>query len=67
MKFNIRKFRKNMLKLVNGIMVAVFIMSELTLDSPTWIPTITGFVSGLWLVAVTSYISMNKQAERGGF
>lgn len=64
MKFNIRKFRKNMLNLVNGIMVAVFIMSVLTLDSPTRIPTITGFVSGLWLVAVT-YISMNKQAKRG--
>lgn len=65
MKFNIRKFRKNMLKLVNGIMVAVFIMSGLSLDSQTWIPTITGFVSGLWLVGAT-YISMKKKAERGG-
>ena len=54
-----------MLTLVNGIMVAVFIISGLCLDSQTWLPTIMGFVSGLWLVAVT-YISMNKQAERGG-
>lgn len=64
MKFNIRKFRKNMLTLFNGLMGGIFIFSLLTLDSPTWIPTILGFVSGLWL-AVVSYKSEQKRIERG--
>ncbi len=64
MKFNIKKFKKNMLTLVNWVMAAVFIFSLLTLDSPTWIPTVLGFVSGLWL-AVAAYKDEQEKARRG--
>lgn len=64
MKFNIRKFRKNMLTLFNWVMTGVFIFSLLTLDSETWIPTFLGFASGLW-VAVATYRDEQKTAKRG--
>ena len=64
MKFNIRKFRKNMLKLVNGLMWAVFLISGLSLDAPSWIPSFACFVSGLWLLAVTDTV---KPPERKKF
>lgn len=35
---------------VNGAMAMVFLLSILTLDSPSWWPTITMCASGLWLV-----------------
>ncbi len=50
MKFNVRKFRKNMLTLFNWFMTALFVFSLLTLDSETWMSTISGFVSGFWLM-----------------
>ena len=64
MKFNIRKFRNTVFKLVTWIMVGIGIFSILTLDSDSWIPTFLGFVSGLWL-AVVSYRSEQKRIERG--
>lgn len=35
---------------LNGAMAVVFLLSILTLDSPSWWPTITMCASGLWLV-----------------
>lgn len=64
MKFNIRKFRKNTLTLVNWVMVGIFITALLSLDADSWIPTILGFVSGLWL-AVVSFRSEQNRVERG--
>lgn len=45
-----RKAFRVAVQVFNGAVAMVFLLSVLTLDSPSWWPTITMFLSGAWLV-----------------
>ena len=44
-----KKVKNFILKTVTWFMGTVWILSALSIDSPTWTPTITLIISGAWL------------------
>ena len=49
----------------NSLMALTFILSALSVDSASWIPTILCGVSALWLL-LASYIAEQKKIESEG-
>ena len=50
---------------MNSLMAATFVLSALSVDSASWIPTILCGVSALWLLLAT-YIAEQKKIESEG-
>lgn len=59
------KMKKLIFKGTNSLMALTFILSALSVDSASWIPTILCGISAVWLLFAT-YIAEQKKIESEG-